>query len=820
LSATRATERIKIDGLLDETLWQQAAVATDFVENDPQAGALSPHKTRVRVLYTDLAIFIGAEMLEPNPDSVSTQYNLRDRFDNTDWFQVIIDGYRDGNIGFGFGVSSVGVQRDGRYQGANTSLQTDWDAVWNAETRITPHGWIAEIEIPLSMIRFNGQDEQVWHINFQRFHNKARTWSFWNHVDPGLPGVITQCGLLTNMQGIRTAPRIQAFPYASTNVGAQVNLQSGVADNVNNSLNAGMDIKVGLSDAFTLDMALVPDFGQVRFDDQVLNLTPFEVFFNENRPFFTEGAELFNKQSNLFYSRRIGARPINYFKAYQSGADVQSVTNPGQARLLNATKISGRTARKTGLGFFNAIELPTYATLEYADGRTEKFETAPLTNFNVVVVDQTLPNNSNFNFTNAYVWRQGATYDANNTGVSTQLRDKANDWSVAGGLALSNRIFTDSIDRGHRYNLSLARTSGKVQGGVYYNKESYNFNPNDLGFLFAPNEKTLTSEVSYRIFQPTKRFNSMNASAYVEYRRADRPDMFTAVNIGSDVFFLTRKIFAFGGWVSVNPWGERDIFEPRRADFSRYYQQPASATVSGFISTDWRKRFAIDINTRINKFDETGRWGYQASMAPRFRPSGKHFIVPRAVWSQQNNDIGFITKSNLSLGYPVLDPDAIVFGRRQFNTFSIEGQWQYTINNVMGISVLGRYYWATAQYLQFENLNPDGSTSLSAYTGVDNNTGGTLHDQSTTFYNFNMVYQWRFMPGTDLFFTINHSIYNSEADIPDFARSAEALYRSNQGLSAQLKCIFFVDYMTVRSAFSANRNRASDSTTSPRESLF
>ncbi|MFT6720701.1 MAG: hypothetical protein ACJA0J_001497 [Bdellovibrionota bacterium] len=262
-----------------------------------------------------------------------------------------------------------------------------------------------------------------------------------------------------------------------------------------------MDLKVGLSEAFTLDMTLIPDFGEARSDDQVLNLGPFEQRFDEQRAFFTEGTELFNK-GGFFYSRRVGGS--NYFGSPNSqmleGEVV--VDNSQRASLYNATKISGRTANGTGIGFFNAVEQENKAVVRSIEGEEREILTNPLTNYNVVVVDQNLKNNSSVTLINTNVVREGAAPDANVTGLLFDLHNNANKYAIAGSFGYSQRFLPEETSTGHKASLVIGKISGNWTWRAKYGEESDTYDPNDLGILFANNEREFEGVMSYNYRKP------------------------------------------------------------------------------------------------------------------------------------------------------------------------------------------------------------------------------------------------------------------------------------------------------------------------------
>jgi Domain of unknown function (DUF5916) len=800
VQAFSTDQKITVDGKMEEPAWQQTQVASGFIERTPNAGIVSPSLTEVRVLYTREALYVYAYMRETKRDSVSAQYNLRDQLNQTDWFMVVLDCFRDGTNGYGFAVSPVGVQADLKFlSGGGNGEDYSWDAVWQVETMITEEGWFAEFEIPYSALRFNASESsQFWLANFNRYQNQRRELSSWNEVDPSIPGVINQSGHLTGLSNLHPPIRLQLTPYLAGTVQSYSEPAANIRE-FGNSLNGGLDIKYGLSDAFTLDMTLVPDFGQVRFDDRVLNLSPFEVRFNENRPFFTEGAEIFNK-TNLFYSRRIGGAPINFYDAYNQLADGETITdNPSVQSLYNATKISGRTKNKTGLGFFNAVAAPTYATVSNATGNKRTIETAPLTNYNVLVFDQTLPNNSVINIVNTSVFRQGSTYDAICAAAFANLRDKPNKWALQLDGAFSNKLSSAGADIGGRYGGSLARTAGKVQGGAGYFVETHNYDPNDLGFLYSPNEKTAELWLDYQIFQPWKHWNNFEVSLWSNYSKLQKPDVFSSFNLGGRAFLLTKKILAYGGSWDWNPVGTDDYFEPRTSDFSRKLVIPSSFNVSTFISTDYRKVFAFDAGVYRQQYDENARYELGGNVSFRIRPNTKWLFVTRFAPSIIQSDLGWIFPNAIGIGHDLLEDTDIIMGRRNWKTNSLTTTGQYIINNRMGVNLRLRHYWANVEYTGFEKLQADGKTAPSVYLGRDA-AAKDLHSTNFNAFNLDLVYQWRFAPGSDLILTWKYNIFNGNDEIKStYLRNLTNVGQLPQTNSLQLKFLYFVDYARVMS---------------------
>jgi hypothetical protein len=293
LSAKRTTSSFKIDGKLDEAAWKETIPATGFVEWRPNFGAIEDEttKTEIYLLYDNTAIYIAGYCHEKSRDSVSKELVGRDKIGVSDYVGIIFDTYFDKINGVGFYVTPLGEQFDAKY---STTFGEDgsWNAVWDSEAEVVNDGWTFEMKIPYSALRFVSKENQTWGLNITRNRKKVGRQFMWNPVDPKVNGFINQEGSWSGIEKIDAPIRLSLSPYFSTYLNHYPAKTAGVKD-WTTSINGGMDVKYGISDAFTLDMTLIPDFGQVQSDNQVLNLSPFEVRYNENRSFFTEGTELF-----------------------------------------------------------------------------------------------------------------------------------------------------------------------------------------------------------------------------------------------------------------------------------------------------------------------------------------------------------------------------------------------------------------------------------------------------------------------------------------------------------------------------------------------
>jgi hypothetical protein len=431
--ATKLLLPIKIDADLNDEAWQNVNTEENFITSQPQFGKPSSHKTKVKIAYDDDAVYIAAYMYD-TPEDIRKQLTARDIIDrqDADVFIFGFDTYLDRQNAFLFKVTAAGVQGDAK--GAQNSIpvyDVSWNAVWESKVSIKKDGWVAEIKIPFSAIRISKNKVQDWGLNFGRIIRRENEFSVWSPVNPSISGDINQWGTWVGLTDIKPPLRLSFQPYISGGFKTSPTSKGNVTEVLKSG---GMDVKYGINESFTLDMTLVPDFAQVQSDNLLLNLTPFEVKFDDYRPFFTEGTELFNK-AGLFYSRRIGATPggaAAVLNKYANDPNYKIEKNPGITRLYNATKISGRTKDNLGVGVFNAVTVPMYARVTNLLGGTDSsILTEPLTNYNIIVFDQALKNRSFISFTNTNVVRKGNNRNANVGSVDLSLFDKKNTYNFA-----------------------------------------------------------------------------------------------------------------------------------------------------------------------------------------------------------------------------------------------------------------------------------------------------------------------------------------------------------------------------------------------------
>jgi hypothetical protein len=510
------------------------------------------------------------------------------------------------------------------------------------------------------------------------------------------------------------------------------------------SYNGGLDLKYGINEAFTLDMTLIPDFGQVQSDDRVLNLSPFEVRYDENRSFFTEGVELFSR-ANLFYSRRVGGTPIGYWNAYNNmQGNEHLVDNPNETQLYNATKISGRTSSGLGIGVFNAVAGPTNAVLKNNDtDEIREVETAPLTNYNIVVLDKNLPNNSYVSLINTNVWRKGNTfYNANVTGTEFSLRTKNQTWGIGGNASISQLIFHDSENiNGLNYNVEFGKISGNFTFELSTAGKSKDYNNNDLGIVTETNIKQYDLGVRYNIADGWKFLDRVNLWFNVFGKTTYNENEFSSVHFNGGFWGQTKKQWQLNMWTNYRPY-TNDFFEPRID--GRFLYRPGFYNMGWWVGSDERKKLRVSGSVFGLKFLEEGSGEVNVNISPRYRFTNKFSVFLRVRSNFEKNIRGWVD----------FDKNEPIIGRRDQVTINNSLGVNYTLNSKMSINLRARHYWSNVYYNSFHSLDENGNLGDSDYN--------EFNDFSFNIFNIDLNYRWRFAPGSDIIVVWKNNISGGE----------------------------------------------------------
>lgn len=580
LQAARAAEGVVVDGRLDEPAWSQAEPATDFRQLQPSEGEPASQRTEVRVLYGPGSLYVGAVLHDTEPSAVERTLGRRDEFNRADWFIVSVDSYLDRRTAYAFGVNAAGVQFDANQGGGGgggpgggggggptpQGMDPSWDAIWSSEVRATPEGWVVEMAIPYSMLRFPRAEAQTWGIQFSRHIPRLGEQSEW----PLVPRVqrsnlVAQFGNLTGLTGIEPRRNVQIRPYSVAKVETRESAdRPGTADG-GSEIDFGGDLKLGLGPNVTLDVTLNPDFGQVESDPAVLNLTAFETVFDERRPFFVEGSQIYEFAAGpgqLLYTRRIGA----------------------EAPIIGAAKLSGRTAGGLSFGVLGASTGDDFR---------------PDRQYGVARVSQQLGEYSSaggiltlFDSPEELGRLRSVT-----AGADWDLRFLDNRYGVEGFSALTSRWGTGddfSPETGAAGKLWLRKRQGAWQGFTGADVFSDQFNPNDVGQLRENNMVVVLGSVQHEINggQPFGPFQRASAEMFAVQSFAYRGGLNQGVNVDLSSRWMLRTFQTIEAGVSLErPFGGYDLYETRGLG---PWAAPSAVQFSAEISTDERRSWEVE----------------------------------------------------------------------------------------------------------------------------------------------------------------------------------------------------------------------------------
>jgi hypothetical protein len=804
LPARRTNLPVKIDGLLTDSAWKDAALMTELIEFRPKIGDKEDSATRTEswLMYDDNGIYFGGYCHERTKDSIARELVGRDGFGTNDYVGIIFDTYYDKLNAFEYFVTPLNEQWDAKMSPPTLNGNSEdftWNSVWQSATAIHDDGWSFEMFIPYSAIRFGKKQIQSWGFNITRRRRKTEEQFTWNPIDPNVNGFLTQEALWSNISNIKPPLRLQLSPYFSTYVNHYPYNIRGQKD-WTSSVNGGMDLKYGISQAITLDMTLIPDFGQVQSDNQVLNLTPFEVKFNENRSFFTEGTELFGK-GNLFYSRRVGGTPLHFYDVSNYlNPDEHIIKNPTETKLINATKISGRLQNGLGIGFFNALTSPQYATVEDDAKNRRRIQTSPLTNYNIIVLDQSLKHNSSISFINTDVLRSGSDYDANVSAALFDLNDKTNTWNIGGKLSTSsliNYLPGGKTQTGYRHSIYFGKTSGNFNFNLTEDLTDKKYSSNDLGYFTNNNFLDHTFWMQYHWLKPTNWYNNLRINFNAYYSLLDKKFDNQALDSKFQVFTSNvnanaqlKNLWTIGMFVGYVPGGN-DFYEPHEQ--GRSFRSPQRIQFNPWVQTNLAKKYYLYLSYFFAIRSLFNSPNHQILISHRYRFSDKFSIGQDLIVNPTINDAGFYNKyyENDANGNPVLKD--IIFSRRNLLTVDNTLTLKYNFNNRSGVTFRVRHYWSQVRPRQLYDLQADGKLLPTIHANV------AIEPVNFNIFNIDATYTWQFAPGSFINLVWKNQANTDDAEIKykyfrNFANTIEA----DQNNNLSFKIIYFLDYLNLR----------------------
>lgn len=758
-----------IDGLMDDPIWKSEGVefARDFIQRIPDEGQPATESTLVAVVYDDEAIYFAFWNYDSEPDKIQKQLVRRDRYAESDWVAVRIDPYHDHQTGYDFTVSSAGVQRDISIYNDNWT-DNSWDAVWESGVQIHPWGWSAEIKIPYHCLRFPEKEEHTWGIDFTRWINRNNEGARWAFTPRSEGGYVSKFGHLSGLTNIKPARHLEIMPFVVSS--AELKPTTLGSDGKDSYANTGVDIKYGLTSNLTLDATFNPDFGQVELDAPVLNLSAFETYYSEKRPFFIEGSSLFNTRFNLFYSRRIGRSPRG---GVEHDSLLYSTDRPDASSIIGAAKITGKLAGGTSLAFITAQTAEEYEEFaigyidtlgfdsegepieEYIETSREKQTIEPTANYSVLRLKQDIFNNSSVGImlTNA---SQDKRDPVNAGGFDWNLKTNNNRWGFNGQIVYNRSGELNSLGEektGFGFSGEFEKMSGKhFRGSIYVRMLDPYLNLNHLGRSTTNALRSVGSWVQYRTDEPwwivKRSWHNINSYFGWTYEGLN-------YNKGGNYNFNIEFTNYWSLGAGANVQAER--YDPWELRGNGIWEWPNNPTYSWWASlhTDTRKKWSFTLNPGSGT-DREGHWwanyiGFDYRPASNIEVSlgaNVHKTVGTTHWVDNVEEVSMSGDTVLTA----------VFGTRNQDRFTPRVTFSYVPSPKLSIQFSAQTYITSVAHSDFRYYRGDNKyEALTNDQSVDS-TEASLYQSLSANNNYNysainstLLFRWEYMPGSTLY---------------------------------------------------------------------
>ncbi|MFC2156394.1 DUF5916 domain-containing protein [Acidobacteriota bacterium] len=804
-------DNIQIDGKFTESVWDNAQVLTGFIQNNPNEGEPASERTEVRVLYSQNSLYVGVRALDSDAGKIKKILARRDSKCPSDWIKIWIDSYHDHLTAFQFGVNPCGVKQD-VYWSNDRRPDDDWDAVWDVEVSIDEGGWNAEFRIPFSQIRFTQKKIHTWGFQVSRTIHRNNETSFWRHIPKGSPRFVSLFGELDGIEDIPSPRRLQILPYTMGKGDFAPAVEGNPFKTGKNFLGSlGVNVKYGLTSNLTLDAAVNPDFGQVEADPAQVNLTAFETFFREKRPFFIEGKDMLNfplggagETESLFYSRRIGRAPQGY------PVDALYYQRADNTTILGAFKLTGKTSDGWSIGVMEALTSRENAQVLGLDGSRSEQRIEPMTNYILGRIKKEWRNgrthvgaiftavnrkveNENLNFLRTGAYSGGLDfqhrwgndrYEVSGFFIGSQIRGSAD--SIYQAQTSSARYF-QRPDATHvevdpdRTSLSGTSASFAVNkiGGEHWRwaiggrMRSPGFEVNDMGYMRRADSITQYMWLSYMEFRPGKVFRDYNVSLlyYTGWNFAGTPTA-QAANFRGEFRFM--NYWSLGG--SINRSMESISTSHLRGGPS--VRMPGNWSITTTLRSDYQQNFFLNLRANMSLSDNGAKsYGFSAGFTMRLGDRIDISLTPG--FNDGFRRLQYITKTTSS------NQSHYVHGRIDQTTLSLTMRLNFTLTPNLSMQLYTQPYISAGKHSEYkEVIDPLASDyddrwhifSAQEISSIDSYyTFSSPLDPGQSFYfsnpdfNFrqfrlNLVIRWEYLPGSTLFLVWTNGM-NDYADV-------------------------------------------------------
>ena len=757
----------QLDGVLDDNIWKSAPLHEGFRQRDPDEGKPASERTTFQIAYDNEAIYFGIMCYDSEPDKIVSRLVRRDDYVDSDKVYIILDPHYNRQTGFGFTAYPSGSVTDGLV-GDNGFWDNTWDGVWEVKTKIHKNGWAAEYRIPFHVLHFSPKDEYTWGLQIQREISRRQENDHWRLIRKHEPGWISRFGDLTGIKDIHPSRHLEILPYT---MGRTI-----LNDGTDLWGNVGADIQYGITTGTTLNATTNPDFGQVEADPATLNLSAYEEFFEERRPFFVKGASLFQTRGyRFFYSRRIGRRPGHF--GLPDGAI--ELDRPEATTILGAAKIVGRTQRGTSFGIMEAVTAPEYAHIE-KDGNRYDHLIEPLTNYFVGRINQdVLQGNSRVGLIATSVNRRNSNA-AYVGGLDWDLRFAKERYRIRGTLAASQAGKLDARKSGYLTRLEFSKQGGWWSGDTDFRMLSPGFEMNDLGFrrrsdlLVWRQVLRVRKEKPFSIFRRATlgflgwwpwNYARINIGSYVELRTYGQFKNYWDYNLrlGRTLPSFSDDDVRRGGALIKNPTGWWSHMQ---------------------FSTDSREIVQLRLGSALGWKDDRQSYDYDLNLNFSVRPASNIELSLGPMYSYRVNDAQWVEQVEENLNGHI--EIHYIYGRLISRTLDFTTRADISFTPTLTLQFYLQPFIAVGDYTNFKELIEPKSYQFKPYV-LDENRD--FHRRSL---RGNAVLRWEFQPGSTLFLVWSQSREAALESVQETDLAFRPLHRLGNSFADDGKNIFLI----------------------------
>ena len=756
----------QLDGVLDDDIWKTAPLHEGFRQQDPDEGKPSTERTTFQIAYDDEAIYFAVMCYDKEPEKIFSRLVRRDNYVTFDRLDVTLDPHYSRQNAFWFTVYPSGSITDGVVSG-NGWYDSTWNGVWDVKTKIHENGWAAEYKIPYHVLRFAPKQKYLWGLQVSRSISRKKEYALWRFIKKDEPGWVSRFGDLTGIENIHPPHHLELIPYTMgrTTLNSKTDLWG----------NVGGDVRYGITSGITLNATVNPDFGQVEADPASLNLSAYEEYFEERRPFFVEGASIFGSNDyNFFYSRRIGRRPGHF----DIPDGVQELSRPEATTILGSAKIVGRTQSKTSFGIMEALTLPEYAQIQEADESSE-FLVEPLTNYFVGRVKQDILGNSYIGLITTAVNRQNSNA-AYVGGLDWDLKFAKERYQITGTLAASQAGKIDERKSGYLAHIEVDKRGGWMRFDTDFRVLSPDLEINDLGYRRRADMVEWNYDFTVRKAKPFSIFRRVVFGLY-----GWRTWNYDGVSISrySEIWTDGRlkNYWDYDLWVGRNLEAFSDDDTMRGGTLIK---SPPGWWIFTRLSTDSRKMVQLHLNPVFAWSDDRRSYDYDLRLRLRIRlalnievslgPSYSYGVQDAQWVDLVEEDINGHTRKHY------------VYGELEKRTLDLTTRANISFTPTLSLQFYVQPFITIGDYANFKELVEPKSYQFKPYPLNENRD---FHRRSL---RGNTVLRWEFQPGSTLFLVWTQSREAALESVRESDLDFRPLHRLGSSFTDEGKNVFLI----------------------------